>query len=310
MNNTTQEIAATRGTALIVVESCIFVLVNVSAFVGNLLVCLAFYRNSSLRKVTNYFVLSLALTDLAMAVLVIPLATAASIANKWNTGDFGCRMRYFCTNSLGGTSLLTMMLLAINRYFRVVRPSLYPTLFSKNCSILIAVSAWVVTVITVIVLFYATGVRFRTFPVQPAFCLRVFANTSASIVFRVVHNVYIAIPSLVILLCYVKIYQTVHQHNAAAILSLRRGKSTYGVEDRRITRMLTVLVVAFYLCWLPLFVTQILIAFKVIGESNIKFFNFYFNFPGYCSSVVNPIVYAIMNQPFRKEFRRILRLCH
>ena len=126
----------------------------------------------------------------------------------------------------------------------------------------------------------------------------------------VVHNIYIAVPSLVILLCYVKIYQTVHQHNAATILSLRRGRSAYGVEERKTTRMLTVLMVVFYLFWLPLFVTPILIAFKIIGESKIKFFNFYFNFPGYCRSVINPIVCATINQPFRKEFRRILRICH
>ena len=160
MNNSQQEIAATRGTALTVVESCIFVLVDVAALVGNLLVCLAFYRNSSLRKVTNYFVFSLALADLSMAVSVIPLATASSIANKWITGDFGCKMRYFCTYSLGGTSLLMMMLIEINRYFGVVRPSLYPNLFTKNRSITMAVCAWFVTVITVTVLFFATGVRF------------------------------------------------------------------------------------------------------------------------------------------------------
>ena len=188
---------------------------------------------------------SLALADLSMAVSVIPLATASSIANKWITGDFGCKMRYFCTYSRGGTSLLMMMLIEINRYFRVVRPSLYPNLFTKNRSITMAVCAWFVTIITVTVLFFATGVRFRTFPIQPTFCWSVYFNTSASIFFMVVHNIYIAVPSLVILLCYVKIYQTVHQHNTATILSLRRGRSAYGVEERKTTRMLTVLMVVF-----------------------------------------------------------------
>ena len=73
---------ATRGTTLIIVESCIFVLLNIAALAGNSLVCLAFYRNPSLRTVTNYFVLSLAITDLSMAVLVLPLDAASSIADR------------------------------------------------------------------------------------------------------------------------------------------------------------------------------------------------------------------------------------
>ena len=63
---------ATKGTAIMVLESCILVFLDVAAIFGNSLVCAAFYRNPSLRKVTNYFVFSLALTDLSMAVLVMP----------------------------------------------------------------------------------------------------------------------------------------------------------------------------------------------------------------------------------------------
>ena len=301
-------LVATRESAFIIFESCIFVLLNIMAFTGNLLVCIAFYKNPSLRSITNYFVLSLALTDLAMAVFVIPLATASSIANKWVAGDLGCKLRYFFTNSLGGTSLLTVMLLALNRYFRVVRPSLYPKLFSSNGSVTMALSAWIVTIIAVIILFFATGVQFETLSVQPAFCLRTFTDSAGKISFGVVHDAYIAIPSLVIVFCYVRIYQSVRKHNAVALSSPRKGKCAYGIQEKKMTRMLTVVVAGFYLCWLPLFVTQILMTFtKIIKERDIKFYNFYFNFPGYCSSVINPVVYATMNPPFRSEFRNIFR---
>ena len=190
----------------------------------NLLVCIAFYKNPSLRSITNYFVLSLALTDLAMAVFVIPLATASSIANKWVAGDFGCKLRYFFATALGGTSLLTVMLLALNRYFCVVRPSVYPKLFSNNGSITMAVSAWIVTIIAVTIMFFATGVQFETLSVQPAVCLRTFTDNAGKISFGVCYNAYIAIPSLVIVFCYVRIYQSVRKHNAVALSSPRKGK--------------------------------------------------------------------------------------
>ena len=80
--------ATTRGTALIVVESCILFLFNVEALVGNLLVCIALYRNPALRTVTNYFVFSLALTDLSMAIFVMPFSVISSIANESIAGSF------------------------------------------------------------------------------------------------------------------------------------------------------------------------------------------------------------------------------
>lgn len=40
---------------------------------GNILVCLAIYWERRLQNVTNYFLMSLAITDLMVAVLVMPL---------------------------------------------------------------------------------------------------------------------------------------------------------------------------------------------------------------------------------------------
>ena len=128
-----------RGTTLIIVESCIFVLLNIAALVGNSLVCLAFYRNRSLRTVSNYFVLSLAITDLSMAVLVMPLRIASTIATKGIVNDLICKLTDFFTLILAGVSLLTVVLLTINRYVRVVRPELYAHIFSKKRSVAMVV---------------------------------------------------------------------------------------------------------------------------------------------------------------------------
>jgi len=41
---------------------------------GNVLVCLSVKRERSLQTVTNYFIVSLAIADIMVAVLVMPLA--------------------------------------------------------------------------------------------------------------------------------------------------------------------------------------------------------------------------------------------
>ena len=126
------------ATVLVVVEWCIFILFNIATLVGNSLVCLAFYRNPLLRTVTNYFVLPLALTDLSMAVLVMPWTTALTITN-WIGNELSCKLYFSCLTVQTGISLPTVILLAINRYFRVVRPALYTQIFSKKRSVAMAV---------------------------------------------------------------------------------------------------------------------------------------------------------------------------
>ena len=300
--------ASTRATVLVVVESYISILLDVATLVGNSLVCLAFYRNPSLRTVTNYFVLSLALTDLSMAVLVMPWSTTLTITN-WIGNELSCKLYYFCLTILAGVSLATVMLLAINRYFRVVQPALYTKIFSKKRSVGIAVSVWVVTIVLTTVVEFATMKQPQNFPniESVSSCFKFIQKTVLPKHYGIISIIFIAVPSVTIVACYIKIYQTIRQHNTAAAPSSQEGHSSYGVEEAKITRMLTVVVVGFYLCWLPPLISNILLALDSLGETAIKYWNFYFTFPLFASSVINPVAYGTMCQSFRDEFMKILR---
>ncbi|XP_024084257.1 dopamine D2-like receptor [Cimex lectularius] len=50
---------------------------------GNVLVILAVYRERSLQSATNYFIVSLALADLLVAVLVMPFAVYVLFTGSW-----------------------------------------------------------------------------------------------------------------------------------------------------------------------------------------------------------------------------------
>ena len=58
--------------------------------VGNLLVVQAFRINKQLRTISNYFLLSLAVADLTIGFISIPIYTAYFVANKWLLGPFIC----------------------------------------------------------------------------------------------------------------------------------------------------------------------------------------------------------------------------
>ena len=312
MNNSinASEPSGTRGITFIIFESCVYLLMDIAALVGNFLVCLAFYRNPSLRTTTNYFVLSLALADLSMAVLVMPLNAASSIANRWAAGQFGCKIIYSSSHALAGVSLLTVMLLSVNRYVCVVQSTLYTNIFSKKRSLAMVISVWILTTLITTIVLSVTGLQFEVNTMQPNLCFLPKLDLSAFILYSVVHSVFIFVPSLVNVVCYVQIYRTIRHHNAASTSSLSQNKeSSYGVKEARITKTLTFVVVGFYCCWLPLLITNILDSANVIGKNAEKYFSIYYNFPVYTSSVINPIIYATMCHLFRKEFNKTFQFC-
>lgn len=76
-------------------------------------------------------------------------------------------------------------------------------------------------------------------------------------------------------------------------------------REKRFTFVLAVVIGAFVICWFPFFFTYML---KTLCQSCYvpdTLFKFFFWF-GYCNSALNPIIYTIFNNDFRRSFKKIL----
>ena len=191
----------------------------------------------------------------------------------------------------------------------MAQTTLYPSIFSKKRSLALVICAWVVTLALVTVVGFATRKQPQIFTAieSVASCLHSVQMTGSSKLYFGISIIFIAVLSITVVACYIKIYQTIRQHNTAAAPSPQERHSSFGVEEAKITRMLTVVVVGFYLCWLPSLISNLLLALDLLGVTDIKYWNFYHTFPLFASSVVNPMVYATMSKSFRNEFLKIFR---
>ncbi|KAL7981255.1 hypothetical protein Chor_002151 [Crotalus horridus] len=84
-------------------------------------------------------------------------------------------------------------------------------------------------------------------------------------------------------------------------------RKTHLNREKRFTFVLTVVIGVFVICWFPFFFLYSLRAicpsdYCSIPDSTFKFFFWI----GYCNSSLNPVIYTIFNQDFRKAFRKIL----
>ena len=132
-------------TSLSYFTSCVSVLLVIITIPGNVLVCLAIIKDPfrNLKTPFNYFLLSLAATDLAVGAILDPIAVAYHIdeALRLNVVDIKIlHMFYFI---LSTESILTLAALTMDRYFAVASPVKYKTMVTSKRAILASVSIWI-----------------------------------------------------------------------------------------------------------------------------------------------------------------------
>ncbi|KAG5870998.1 hypothetical protein JTB14_030700 [Gonioctena quinquepunctata] len=66
--------------------------VFVVGLVGNCLVCVAVYRNHSMRTVTNYFILNLAMADFLVILFCLPPSVVWDVTSTWWFGVAMCKI--------------------------------------------------------------------------------------------------------------------------------------------------------------------------------------------------------------------------
>ncbi|XP_056228731.1 D(1) dopamine receptor-like [Seriola aureovittata] len=152
MNNTTglalvgagsrEELPAHRA-----LTGCVLALLIIWTLLGNFTVCAAVYRYRHLRaKVTNIFIVSLALSDLLVAVLVMPWKAVAEVAGFWPFGGF-CKTWLACDIMCSTASILNLCVISVDRYWAISSPFRYERSMNKKvASVMIGVT-WTVSVV-------------------------------------------------------------------------------------------------------------------------------------------------------------------
>lgn len=73
---------------LIALHSIVFII----GLIGNALVCVAVYRNHSMRTVTNYFIVNLALADFMVILFCLPPTVLWDVTETWFFGKAMCKI--------------------------------------------------------------------------------------------------------------------------------------------------------------------------------------------------------------------------
>lgn len=124
----------------------IFTLIFVTGLFGNIFTCIVIIRNKSMHTATNYYLFSLAISDLLLLVSGMP-QEIYSIWSKWPYvfGSAFCLIRGLAAETSTNASVLTITLFTIERYLAICHPFVSHKMSKLSRAIRHVLMLWVVS---------------------------------------------------------------------------------------------------------------------------------------------------------------------
>ncbi|KAM6978653.1 cholecystokinin receptor [Tautogolabrus adspersus] len=350
-------------TLRIMLYSLIFFL----SVVGNLLIIVVLTVNKRMRTVTNTFLLSLAVSDLMMAVFCMPFTLIPSILKDFIFGATMCKIVSYFMGISVSISTFSLVAIALERYSAICNPLKSRVWQTRSHAYKVIAVTWVLAFIIMIPYPIISHLESFQRPDNTTAhqCRHKWPIAKAEQTWYILLLlVLFAIPGVVMIVayglisrelyrgiqfemghkkdstdvkngltsavstgsddgdgCYVNVVHSPHSMAMSSMATSGRAKKAERPRSntseakleakKRVIRMLVVIVVLFFLCWMPLYCANTWRAFDDLSAKHalsgapIAFIHLLC----YTSACVNPIIYCFMNTRFRKALLATFSCC-
>ncbi|KYN34595.1 Octopamine receptor beta-1R [Trachymyrmex septentrionalis] len=192
---------------LLTLKAFIMIFIILCALLGNLLVIVSVMRHRKLRVITNYFVVSLALADMLVALFAMTFNASVELFGRWLFGYFMCDVWNSLDVFFSTVSILHLCCISVDRYYAIVQPLDYPLIMTNvRLGTMLSVVWCFPTVMSFLPIFagwYTTNEHLEYRRNYPDVCVfqvnKFYAVVSSSVSFWV--------PGIIMIAMYYKIYR-------------------------------------------------------------------------------------------------------
>ena len=270
----------------------VYGLESVAIILGNILIIAAFAVTKSLHKKTYFLLISLAVADLLVGAVAIPMfihVIGGSVTQWWSLDNHVQHTQRGVEIFTSYASIFFLVVIALERLYASVSPLNHDNLKPLAYYIVIG-----------FVWFFAALLGILSYLREQ----HVGAADNEGVFLFIM--VMLALSMIIIMVSYVLI-----------VIILMRSRSIFTDDfERRMAATLLILTVIFIVTWLPFKVINYIFHFEPTtrlscgNDLGCLYQAIYASkFLHYFNSVVNPIVYALRVKDFRKGVRRILCGC-
>uniref|UniRef100_A0A8C7U7G7 Opsin 4a (melanopsin) n=1 Tax=Oncorhynchus mykiss TaxID=8022 RepID=A0A8C7U7G7_ONCMY len=286
--------------------------IGITGMVGNFLVIYAFGRSRSLRTPANMFIINLAITDLLMCLTQAPIFFTTSMHKRWIFGEKGCELYAFCGALFGICSMITLMVIAVDRYFVITRPLASIGVLSKKRAQLILMAAWVYSLGWSLPPFFGWSAYVPEGLLTSCSWDYVTFTPSVRAYTMLLFTFVFFIPLIVIMYCYFFIFRAIRTTNRAvtkincngstrdSIKSFRRLKNEW-----KMAKIALIVILLYVISWSPYSVVA-LTAFAGYADFLTPYMNSVPAVIAKASAIHNPIIYAITHPKYRMAIAKYI----
>ncbi|XP_035242160.1 trace amine-associated receptor 13c-like [Anguilla anguilla] len=292
----------TSGDVLLYMAAAVVVTVTVC---GNLLVIISICHFKQLQTPANFVLLSLAMADFLVGVIVMPLYFTVLINSQRCFDILYYTMFHLAGFYLTCLSIYNVTLIAVDRYLALSNPFHYSMKVTVNVTLRIIAILWLYSLIyNVVLLYYNGNITDMKANITCGECF-VKVNTVWAIVDLIIVFV---LPCSIIIFIYLNIFAIAKKH-ANKIRSVRKCPKVNNsnmASERKAAKTLGVLVAVFLLCLVPYYVSAFIEVYfrnrSVHVAVSVTLTLIYLN------SSINPIIYALFYPWFQRSFKIIITL--
>ncbi|KAJ8389354.1 hypothetical protein AAFF_G00120620 [Aldrovandia affinis] len=319
---------------------------------SNAFVIATIYQSRKLHTPANLLIASLALTDLLVSILVMPISALYTVTHSWTLGQVICDIWLSSDITCCTASILHLCVIALDRYWAITDAVEYSKKRTPARAAGMIATAWVIAI---------------SISMPPLFWRQVKAGevTSCDVntdhIFYTIYSTFGAfyIPTLLLIALYGRIYVEARKRilkqspkksgkrltsahlltnspgsvasttslnygthessscDAGSVVSASQVKVTVSdallekkrisaARERKATKTLGIILGAYIICWLPFFIYTLLMSICTTCTFHPELFDI-FTWLGYLNSLINPIIYTMSNEDFKKAFHKLIR---
>lgn len=323
-----EENASDRRDSLYIVLpiTVIYVVIFFTGVIGNISTCVVIARNKSMHTATNYYLFSLAVSDLLLLVSGLP----PEMYYIWSHfpyvfGEAFCIIQSFAAETSANATVLTITAFTVERYVAICHPFISHTMSKLSRAIKFVVVIWLLALCLAVPQAIQFGIIYDYID-DSAILDSARCSTRWTLIehaFEISTILFFVLPMTIIIVLYILIAIKLRRSSLLTATDSKRHRIPGGLNQdsrgktnaqRNVIRMLIAVVVAFFICWAPFHAQRLLAVYAqntasepedalIIVYTTLTYVSGVFY---YLSTTVNPLLYNIMSNKFREAFKSML----
>ncbi|XP_034557420.1 trace amine-associated receptor 13c-like [Notolabrus celidotus] len=288
----------------------LFTLGTLITILGNSIVIVSIGHFKQLHNPTNMLILSLALVDLLVGVVVMPFSAIRTVHGCWFFGKVFCQLHSSFDMFLTTLSIFHLICIAVDRQQAICNPLHYSMRFTMSVAWIMVFCIWALAAVWSFSLLYSkANIAGLEEYLESIYCLG-SCNLLFNHLWGILDSILCFFFSCTVMVClYTKIFIVAKEHvrkiGDTKTCSKARGRvGLIKQSEHKAAKTLGIVLGAFIFCWMPFFTNSMIDAYTGFATPAAVFEAFVWL--GYFNSTLNPIIYALFYPCFKKCFHCII----